>query len=124
VSTSSVDAKVVGEPSSSKPVIIMKLFAIASIFGLVGLASSVSEVAKHRRDDSNNSTCVQQSDAQAIVDRFMSVMQHRDVVAANETVQALLTDDFTETSDSINTLSGQTVSSLEGPAGSINALTH
>jgi hypothetical protein len=88
----------------------MKHSVIAASLGLAGMASAVSTLPKYRRDSSTNSTCVQQSDAEDIVTKFISVMEHQDVNAANQTVQALLTDDFSETSDSINTLAGDTVS--------------
>lgn len=55
-------------------------------------------------------TCVQQDDAEDIVNRFIAVLNHPDVKAANATAQALLGDDFYEESDSINMLAGHPVS--------------
>jgi len=55
-------------------------------------------------------TCLQQSDAEDIVNKFISVLNHPDVQASNATAQALFGDDFFEESDSINMLAGHLVS--------------
>ena len=57
-----------------------------------------------------NSTCLSHDDAQSILGKFIMVMEHQDVNAANETVHELLADSYSEASDSINTLSGRPVS--------------
>lgn len=54
-------------------------------------------------------TCLQQSDAEDIVNKFISVLNHPDVEASNATAQALIGDDFFEESDSINMLAGHPV---------------
>ncbi|KEF63120.1 uncharacterized protein A1O9_01096 [Exophiala aquamarina CBS 119918] len=57
-------------------------------------------------------TCLQQSDAEDIVNKFISVLNHPDVKASNATAQALIGDDFFEESDSINMLAGHPVGSV------------
>lgn len=54
--------------------------------------------------------CLQQSDAEDIVNKFISVLNHPDVEVANAAAQELLGDDFFEDSDSINMLAGHQVS--------------
>lgn len=78
---------------------------------LASTAAAVPSLIKFRRDTPLNSTCISQSDAESIVAKFTTVMEHTDVNAANQTAQDLLSDDFFETSDSINTLAGDAVSS-------------
>ena len=87
----------------------MKLSTFASL-ALASAATALPGLSKVRRDDSSNSSCLQQSDAEKIVNTFITVMEHIDMKAANETVQDLLSDSFFETSDSINTLAGDPVS--------------
>lgn len=55
-------------------------------------------------------TCLQQSDAEEIVNNFIAFLDHPDIPAANETAQALLAEGFFEKSDSINMLAGHPVS--------------
>ena len=88
----------------------MKFITIAASFTLASLAAAVPELTRLKRDASSNSTCLQQSDADGIVAKFITVMQHTDIEAANATVQDLLSDSFFETSDSINSIAGQPVS--------------
>ncbi len=54
--------------------------------------------------------CLTQGDADDIVAKFVSLLDHPDVNAANATAQALLGPDFYEKSDSINMLAGHPVS--------------
>ena len=55
-------------------------------------------------------TCLQQSDAEDIVNNFIAFLDHPDIAAANVTAQALLAEGFYEKSDSINMLAGHPVS--------------
>ncbi|KIW19501.1 hypothetical protein PV08_00073 [Exophiala spinifera] len=52
------------------------------------------------------SSCLTQNDANDIVNKFISVLDHPDVDASNATAQALIADGFFEKSDSINLLAG------------------
>nr|KAK5441757.1 hypothetical protein LTR18_006679 [Exophiala xenobiotica] len=51
-------------------------------------------------------SCLQQSDAEDIVSKFITIIQHKDIDVANATAQALLADSFFEKSDSIDILAG------------------
>ncbi len=51
-------------------------------------------------------SCLQQSDAEEVVAKFISIVDHPDVAKANATAQAFLADTFFEESDSIDTLAG------------------
>jgi hypothetical protein len=51
-------------------------------------------------------SCLQQSDAEDIVSKFITIIQHKDIDVANVTAQALLADSFFEKSDSIDILAG------------------
>ena len=53
--------------------------------------------------------CLTQTDADEIVAKFISLLEHPDVAAANATAQALIGDTFFEKSDSINMLAGHPV---------------
>ncbi|KIX06761.1 uncharacterized protein Z518_04737 [Rhinocladiella mackenziei CBS 650.93] len=60
----------------------------------------------------DSDVCLEQSDAEDIIDEFISILEHSDIIEANATAQALLSDDFYEESDSINILSGEPLGSL------------
>ena len=87
----------------------MKFLTLAAVLGLASSAAAVSGSSKSRRD-SSNSTCLDQRAADDIVAKFITVLEHVDIQAANDTVQDLLSTTFFETSDSINTLQGSPVS--------------
>lgn len=53
--------------------------------------------------------CLAQSEAESIVNQYISVLAHSNVQTANATAQALLTNDYQEISDSILSLEGQAV---------------
>lgn len=55
------------------------------------------------------SNCLAQSEAESIVNRYISILTHSDIQTANATAQALLADDYEEISDSILSLEGQPV---------------
>ncbi|OCT46103.1 hypothetical protein CLCR_00510 [Cladophialophora carrionii] len=93
----------------------MRLLKVAASLALASVVAAVPDLYKVRRDASSNSTCVSQGDAENIVAKFITVMEHTDVHAANETVQELLSDSFTETSDSINTIAGNALGSITFP---------
>ena len=57
-----------------------------------------------------NNQCLTQADADDIVAKFISLLDHPDVNAANATAQALIGPNFFEKSDSINMLAGHPVS--------------
>lgn len=75
------------------------------ITAVFGMASAVF-AAPARRDWVD---ILSLADAEAIVTKFISVLEHYDVPAANATAQALFSDDYTERSDSILSLEGQPV---------------
>lgn len=54
--------------------------------------------------------CITQATATDIVNKFITILNHYDIPAANATAQALLADNFAEISDSILSLEGQPVS--------------
>jgi len=54
--------------------------------------------------------CLAQSEAESIINQYISILAHSDVATANATAQALLADDYQEISDSILSLEGQPVS--------------
>ncbi|OCT47364.1 hypothetical protein CLCR_02632 [Cladophialophora carrionii] len=56
--------------------------------------------------------CLTQADADDIVAKFISILDHPDVDAANATAQALIGPDFFEKSDSINMLAGHPVGAV------------
>ncbi|KIX99590.1 uncharacterized protein Z520_04223 [Fonsecaea multimorphosa CBS 102226] len=58
------------------------------------------------------STCLTQADADDIVAKFISILDHPDVAASNATAQALLGDNFFEKSDSINMLAGHPIGAV------------
>ncbi|KIX03557.1 uncharacterized protein Z518_07110 [Rhinocladiella mackenziei CBS 650.93] len=58
------------------------------------------------------STCLTQVDAEDIVSKFASVLDHPDVAASNSTAQALIADGFFEKSDSINMLAGHPIGAV------------
>jgi hypothetical protein len=58
-----------------------------------------------------------QADADDIVAKFISILDHPDVAAANATAQALIGPNFFEKSDSINMLAGHPVRRLSCPGG-------
>ncbi|KAK5045361.1 hypothetical protein LTR84_009224 [Exophiala bonariae] len=92
----------------------MKFFtAVASL----ALASAVTAAPSwmdwaSNDDDCPQDTCLQQSDAEDIVNRFIAVLNHPDVKAANATAQDLIGDNFFEESDSINMLAGHPLGSV------------
>lgn len=55
------------------------------------------------------SNCLAQSEAESIVNQYISILTHSDIQTANATAQALLADDYEEISDSILSLEGQPV---------------
>ena len=57
-------------------------------------------------------SCLTQADADNIVAKFISILDHPDVTAANVTAQALIGPNFFEKSDSINMLAGHPVSDV------------
>ncbi|KIV94232.1 hypothetical protein PV10_02019 [Exophiala mesophila] len=69
-------------------------------------------------------TCLQQSDAEDIVNNFIAFLDHPDIAAANVTAQALLAEGFYEKSDSINMLAGHPIGSVtfEGKQSYIGAV--
>lgn len=87
----------------------MRFFTIAASFLAVASASALPE---RRWNKWNNNKCLSQHQANGIVSQFIVGLQHPDVPAANATLQALLADDFKETSDSILSLEGQPVRSV------------
>jgi hypothetical protein len=89
----------------------MMFLKLATSLALASTVVAVPDLFRVRRDASSNSTCISQSDAESIVAKFITVMEHTDVNAANETVQDLLSDTFFEASDSINMIAGNAVSS-------------
>ncbi|KAK6371492.1 hypothetical protein LTS17_008742 [Exophiala oligosperma] len=66
---------------------------------------------KSGNNNNGNNNCLSQNDANDIVNKFISVLNHPDINASNATAQALIADGFFEKSDSINMLAGH-------PAGS------
>jgi hypothetical protein len=83
---------------------------VSAVFGAVAVDANPGLTFAKRQY--SNSTCLTQSDADDIVSRFLTVMLHFDMAKANATAQELFADDFSETSDSINTLGGNPVSIL------------
>lgn len=79
----------------------MRFFTIAASFLAVASASALPE-----RRWNNWNKCLTQDQANSIVSQFIVGLEHPDVPAANVTLQALLADDFEETSDSILSLQG------------------
>ena len=79
----------------------MKFFALAATF-LAAVSATGSPKRTHGK-------CLSQSTAENIVGQFITILNHYDVPAANATAQALLAEDFTETSDSILSLEGRPV---------------
>ncbi|KAK5467069.1 hypothetical protein LTS15_000039 [Exophiala xenobiotica] len=91
----------------------MKLF---SILAPLALASTVAAAPgwgdwHGGKPSCPTDNCLTQADADDIVSKFMSVLDHPDVSAANATAQALIADGFFEKSDSINMLAGHPVGS-------------
>jgi hypothetical protein len=89
----------------------MKLF---SILAPLALASTVAAAPgwgdwHGGKPSCPTDNCLTQADADDIVSKFMSVLDHPDVSAANATAQALIADGFFEKSDSINMLAGHPV---------------
>jgi hypothetical protein len=84
----------------------MKLSSFLTSFTLV-VAAAASTIPKR---GSGWQDCLSQHTANKIVRKFITILQHLDVPAANQTAQALLADDFQEISDSILSLQGQPVS--------------
>ncbi|KIX95415.1 uncharacterized protein Z520_08932 [Fonsecaea multimorphosa CBS 102226] len=62
--------------------------------------------AAHPRRDSGWQDCLSQTEAESIVNQYISILEHTDVAAANATAQSLLDANYTETSDSILSLEG------------------
>ncbi|KIW71772.1 hypothetical protein PV04_00009 [Phialophora macrospora] len=93
----------------------MRFLNLATSLALASTIAAIPDLSRVRRDASLNSTCVSQSDADSIVAKFITVMEHADVNAANQTVQELLSDGFFETSDSINTIAGNALGSITFP---------
>ncbi|KAJ9601859.1 hypothetical protein H2200_013658 [Cladophialophora chaetospira] len=60
--------------------------------------------------------CLTQGDANDIVGKFITVLQHTNINAANATAQALIGPNFFEKSDSINMLAGKPVGSITTPS--------
>jgi hypothetical protein len=87
----------------------MKFATIISTI-LAAVAADASPGLTLAKRQYPNSTCLSQSDAEDYVSKFMTVMLHDDMAKANATAQDLLATDFSETSDSINTLGGTSVS--------------
>ncbi|EXJ65582.1 hypothetical protein A1O7_01923 [Cladophialophora yegresii CBS 114405] len=93
----------------------MRFLKFTASIALTSVVAAVPDLSKVRRDASSNSTCVSQSDAESIVAEFITVMEHKDINTANETVLELLSDSFTEASDSINTIAGNALGSITFP---------
>lgn len=68
--------------------------------------------------------CLAQSEAESIVNQYISVLAHSNVQTANATGQALLTDDYQEISDSILSLEGQALGGVtfQGKQNYINGV--
>lgn len=93
----------------------MKFFTTVASLALASAVTAAPSWADWTHQDCPDvecpeDTCLQQSDAEDIVNKFIAVLNHPDVNAANATAQALLGDDFYEESDSINMLAGHPVS--------------
>ena len=88
----------------------MRFFTLAASFLAVASASALPE---RRWNNWGKNKCLSQDQANSIVSQFIVGLTHPDVPAANATLQALLADDFKETSDSILSLEGLPVRSLE-----------
>ncbi|OQV06603.1 hypothetical protein CLAIMM_11148 [Cladophialophora immunda] len=80
----------------------MKLLLLTPLSLVVG----VMAVATPKRDSSWQD-CLSQSEAESIVNQYITILEHTDVAAANATAQSLLDENYTETSDSILSLEGQ-----------------
>lgn len=61
--------------------------------------------------------CIAQSTAEDIVNKYITILSHPDIQAANATAQALLANDYQEVSDSILSLEGQPVSTISSRYG-------
>jgi len=80
---------------------------LLSILAPLALVAGVTAFATPKRS-SDWEGCLSQSDAETIVNEYMSILSHTpDVATANATAQALLATNYTETSDSILSLEGQ-----------------
>lgn len=93
----------------------MKFSLIAATFTLasaVTAAPTLGSWTDWLNGGSNKQKCLTQDAANAVIGKFISVLQHTNVAAANATAQALFSNDYTEVSDSILSLEGQPVSPL------------
>ena len=91
----------------------MRFFTIAASFLAVASASALPGRHWNKWNNNNNDKCLSEDQANDIVSQFIvGLTKTPDVPAANTTLQALLADDFEETSDSILSLQGLPVRSL------------
>jgi hypothetical protein len=86
----------------------------SNILASVALASTATALPSWKdwhgaRPSWVGSGCLTQADADDIVAKFVSILDHPDVNASNATAQALIGPDFFEKSDSINMLAGHPV---------------
>lgn len=77
---------------------------------------------------SNTAACLSDEQTKWIVDSFKTILSHPDRSVAKSTADELIADEFLETSDSINSLSGLPVSRIpilykKRPIGGISRLT-
>ena len=84
----------------------MRFFAVATTFLA---AASATALPKRNWHWGYKNQCLSQDQANDIVGKFITILNHPDVPAANATAQALLSDKFQEISDSILSLEGQPV---------------
>lgn len=64
---------------------------------------------------SNTAACLSDEQTKWIVDSFKTILSHPDRSVAKSTANGLIADEFLETSDSINSLSGLPVSLIRYP---------
>lgn len=83
----------------------MKVIALLAPLALVSGVFASPSYGQYPKPPSDK--CLSQSEAEDIVSKFITILSHPDPDAANATAQALLDESFTETSDSILSLSGQ-----------------
>lgn len=103
----------------------MKFLSILATLALASTAVALPKLGANWRDwhgadpKCPESNCLTQIDADAIVSKFISILDHRDVATANATAQGLIADGFFEESDSINMLAGHPVctKTLRPPLG-------